>query len=286
MGVQRPARQRHVVVVFGELDDGRRARHRAVRRGHRPDPQLQQLEGTLHDNGYLGAVRSRRILHDTTACAEALAASYGSVIDSLAAVSGAAPRALWGSRHRLRRRSYAHCRPRPGQSRRRRTTNARAGRAGHRPIATCAFSDISPIPESAQRPGAGLSIPGKYRGSHGRIRRDHLSGSADNPRSFPKSGANGTSGPTRRNRRADRLAVVERSELLHRCRVRRERWAPSCLASRIEALSCAIGTGGPVRNGRLRRTCRNKRRRCLLVSKMYSFLVQERGTPGPTERHT
>ncbi len=91
MGVQRPARQRHVVVVFGELDDGRRA----VRRGHRPDPQLQQLEGTLHDNGYLGAVRSRRILHDTTACAEALAASYGSVIDSLAAVSGAAPRALW-----------------------------------------------------------------------------------------------------------------------------------------------------------------------------------------------
>ncbi|MGU3584657.1 (2Fe-2S)-binding protein [Rhodococcus sp. C26F] len=63
--------------------------------GIAPDPQLQQLECTLHDNGYLGAVRSRRILHDTAVYAEALATSYGSVIDSLAAVSGAAPRALW-----------------------------------------------------------------------------------------------------------------------------------------------------------------------------------------------
>ncbi|MBS9372279.1 (2Fe-2S)-binding protein [Rhodococcus sp. B50] len=63
--------------------------------GFAPDPQLQQLECTLHDNGYLGAVRSRRILHDAAAYAEALIISYGSVIDALAAVSGAAPRALW-----------------------------------------------------------------------------------------------------------------------------------------------------------------------------------------------
>lgn len=60
-----------------------------------PDPQLPHLECTLRDNGYLGAVRARRILPDTAAYAEALSASYGLVIDALAAVSGAAPRALW-----------------------------------------------------------------------------------------------------------------------------------------------------------------------------------------------
>ena len=63
--------------------------------GIAPDPQLHQLECSLQDNGYLGAVRSRRILHDTAAWAEASVVSYGSVIDALAAVSGAAPRALW-----------------------------------------------------------------------------------------------------------------------------------------------------------------------------------------------
>ncbi|WP_420749813.1 (2Fe-2S)-binding protein [Rhodococcus sp. O3] len=60
-----------------------------------PDPHLDQLECTLRDDGYLGAVRSHRLEHDARSFAAGLVVAYGSVIDALAAVSGAAHRALW-----------------------------------------------------------------------------------------------------------------------------------------------------------------------------------------------
>jgi len=63
--------------------------------GRAPDPHLDQLECILRDDGYLGAVRSHRVEHDARPFAAGLIVAYGSVIHALAAVSGAAHRALW-----------------------------------------------------------------------------------------------------------------------------------------------------------------------------------------------
>ena len=63
--------------------------------GIAPDPDPAQLVCTLRDYGYLGAVRSRRLVRSPSRYAEQLVAAYGSLIEPLAAVSGAAPRALW-----------------------------------------------------------------------------------------------------------------------------------------------------------------------------------------------
>ncbi|MGW0021746.1 hypothetical protein ACWDUD_25810 [Rhodococcus sp. NPDC003382] len=63
--------------------------------GRTPDPHLEQPECTLRGDVYLGAVRSHRVEHDARSFAAGLVVAYGSVIDALAAVSGAAHRALW-----------------------------------------------------------------------------------------------------------------------------------------------------------------------------------------------
>lgn len=63
--------------------------------GVAPDPHLDRIDCTLRDDGYLGAVRARRLLPGLRAYADALAASHAAVIGTLAAVSAAPPRALW-----------------------------------------------------------------------------------------------------------------------------------------------------------------------------------------------
>lgn len=71
-----------------------------------PDPRPDRLTISLQPNGYLRAARSDRLLGPggsagagragaVAAFAEALAEAHSAVINALAAVSGAAPRALW-----------------------------------------------------------------------------------------------------------------------------------------------------------------------------------------------
>ncbi|WP_137722938.1 (2Fe-2S)-binding protein [Prescottella subtropica] len=63
--------------------------------GHAPDPTPEHNRITLRDNGYLEALHSDRLLASAEEYAPALRAAYAAVIAPLAAVSGAAPRALW-----------------------------------------------------------------------------------------------------------------------------------------------------------------------------------------------
>ncbi|WP_435278091.1 hypothetical protein [Rhodococcus yananensis] len=62
--------------------------------GLAPDPDLTQLRCALRENGYLAAVRSSRLLRIGD-YSTALVAAHDAMISALAAVSGAAPRALW-----------------------------------------------------------------------------------------------------------------------------------------------------------------------------------------------
>lgn len=63
--------------------------------GVAPDPRPDRLTVSLQPNGYLQAARSDRLLPSARGFADALAEAHAEVITALAAVSGAAPRALW-----------------------------------------------------------------------------------------------------------------------------------------------------------------------------------------------
>ncbi|AWH93489.1 (2Fe-2S)-binding protein [Dietzia lutea] len=63
--------------------------------GRAPDPRPGRLTVSLQPNGYLHAARSNRLLPSVEAFADALREAHGEVIDALAEVSSASPRALW-----------------------------------------------------------------------------------------------------------------------------------------------------------------------------------------------
>ena len=63
--------------------------------GRAPDPRPGRLSVSLQPNGYLRSARSDRLLPSVAAFADALVEAHSGVIDALAEVSGAAPRALW-----------------------------------------------------------------------------------------------------------------------------------------------------------------------------------------------
>lgn len=63
--------------------------------GRAPDPDPTRVRIGLRDNGYLAAVRSDRLLAPGAAFGAYLGVACAAIIDPLAEVSGAAPRALW-----------------------------------------------------------------------------------------------------------------------------------------------------------------------------------------------
>ncbi|NGP09185.1 hypothetical protein G6038_27670 [Rhodococcus sp. 14C212] len=63
--------------------------------GYAPDPDPARLRCVLREDGYLGAVRSSRLLPGADAFARALVPALSAIIAPLARVSGAPERALW-----------------------------------------------------------------------------------------------------------------------------------------------------------------------------------------------
>jgi len=63
--------------------------------GQAPDLDPARLQMSLRDNGYLAAVRSDQLLDSVDEFVTILRSMCTEIIDALAAISGAAPRALW-----------------------------------------------------------------------------------------------------------------------------------------------------------------------------------------------
>ncbi|OZG29565.1 hypothetical protein BH683_009005 [Williamsia sp. 1138] len=63
--------------------------------GRTPTPRLQELRFTLRANGYLATTQSSVTVDGAERYSAALIDAYADIITPLAAISGAAPRALW-----------------------------------------------------------------------------------------------------------------------------------------------------------------------------------------------